>query len=172
MGLDMYLTGHYYIWSEDRENIDVKGIDLHGFKLKNIEIELGYWRKANHIHKWFVDNIQKGIDECQESYVSKDDLRKLLSHCKKVLEKSKLKKGMVRNGYKFEGNKKIPIMTDGKLIKDSKTAEELLPTVSGFFFGNTDYNEYYFRDIEDTIKIIEKALKLPKGWSIYYNSNW
>lgn len=22
-------------------------------------IEVGYWRKANHIHKWFVDNVQE-----------------------------------------------------------------------------------------------------------------
>lgn len=141
MGLDMYLTGHYFIWSKDQDNIEIKGIDLHGFKLKNLEIELGYWRKANHIHKWFVDNIQEGVDECQESYVSKDDLKKLLSHCKKVL-------------------------------KGSKTAEELLPTQSGFFFGNTAYNESYFNNIKYTIKIIKKVLRLPKGWSIYYNSSW
>jgi hypothetical protein len=53
-------------------------------------------------------------------------------------------------------------MEDGKIIKDPTVASELLPTESGFFFGNTDYNEYYYRDLLDTKKIIEEALALDK----------
>jgi len=29
-----------------------------------------------------------------------------------------------------------------------------LPTERGFFFGSTDYNEWYLQDVKDTIKII------------------
>ena len=35
-----------------------------------------------------------------------------------------------------------------QVLKDHSKAEELLPTMSGFFFGSTDYNEYYFKDVE------------------------
>lgn len=30
---------------------------------RSIWQEIGYWRKANHIHKWFVDKVQGGDDD-------------------------------------------------------------------------------------------------------------
>lgn len=44
-----------------------------------------YWRKANAIHKWFVDNVQGGNDQCQLSYVSREQLQKLYNLCSEVL---------------------------------------------------------------------------------------
>ena len=35
-----------------------------------------------------------------------------------------------------------------KVLDDNSLAEELLPTRSGFFFGSTDYDEWYFEDIK------------------------
>jgi hypothetical protein len=35
-----------------------------------------------------------------------------------------------------------------QVLKDHSKAKELLPTMSGFFFGSTDYNEYYFKNVE------------------------
>ena len=40
-----------------------------------------YWRKANAIHGWFVENCQDGIDECQKTYITKTDLIKLKELC-------------------------------------------------------------------------------------------
>ncbi len=54
--------------------------------MSEIVEEVMYWRKANHIHGWFVDNVQQGRDECQESYVETDQLKELRDLCKKVLE--------------------------------------------------------------------------------------
>lgn len=54
-------------------------------------------------------------------------------------------------------------------------AEELLPTQEGFFFGSTEYDEYYFEDIEYTIKIMRQALEeLEKEYYLefYYESSW
>ena len=45
-----------------------------------------YWRKANHIHNWFVSNCQGGVDECQETRVSLDQLKELSALCKKVVD--------------------------------------------------------------------------------------
>ncbi|MFW9872416.1 MAG: hypothetical protein ACFFG0_04880 [Candidatus Thorarchaeota archaeon] len=174
MGLDMYLEAKRFLWSEERKNIKIENIEIpKDCEIQEIKIEVGYWRKANQIHNWFVNNVQDGKDDCEDYYVSKDKLEKLLSVCKEVLSQSKLVKGTVRNGesYTPETGWKVNY-EDGQIIVDSSIAEELLPTTSGCFFGNTGYNEWYLDDIKDTIEIIEKALKLPKGWELYYNSSW
>lgn len=51
---------------------------------------------------------------------------------------------------------------------------ELLPTASGFFFGGTDYDEWYFKDVEDTIKIINDVLDTTdfEKQIIFYRSSW
>ena len=130
MGLDMYLHG---ILSHYR---------MHDYNIGNVEmrIEIGYWRKANAIHKWFVDNCQDGVDNCAVYYVSKERLEELKEICEEVL-------------------------------KDLDKGEELLPTQSGFFFGDTGYNENYKYDLEETIKICKWALN--KEFDYYeYHSSW
>jgi hypothetical protein len=60
-----------------------------------------------------------------------------------------------------------------KILRDETLAKVLLPTQSGFFFGNTEYNECYFDQINHTLKVIETAMKLQSdGWNIYYQSSW
>lgn len=60
-----------------------------------------------------------------------------------------------------------------KTIKnDHSIAGELLPTQSGFFFGSTDYDEWYWQDVDYTIELFELVLKLPKGYEIYYQASW
>jgi len=46
---------------------------------------VAYWRKANQIHKWFVDHVQDGNDNCEEYRVTRDQLQLLLDNCKLVL---------------------------------------------------------------------------------------
>jgi hypothetical protein len=61
-----------------------------------------------------------------------------------------------------------------KVLANRGLAEELLPTQAGFFFGGTDYDEYYFQDIEDTIKKLEPFVTDPSwaSWDFYYQSSW
>lgn len=148
MGLDMYLNAERYLYdfgdSPDKEIAENIGqlVGLPGDrKVKTITVEAGYWRKANQIHNWFVQNVQEGKDECQEAYVSRDDLKQLREICQKVLDNHDL-------------------------------AESLLPTSSGFFFGGTEYDDWYFSDLEDTIKIIDDALAMPDNWDFNYRSSW
>lgn len=133
-------------------------------------VETGYWRKANAIHKWFVENVQDGEDDCKEYYVDENDLKKLLDVVNRVLGASKLVSWKVNNGYSFKDGKKIPIVEQGKYIEDSTVAQELLPCAEGFFFGSTDYDEGYYNDLVDTKKIIEEALQSSD--SHYYHSSW
>ena len=160
MGLDMHLSKKTYVqnWDhhtpEERHEVIVKKggklvETIKAHRVKYIEEEVAYWRKANHIHKWLVDNVQGGEDNCNQYYVENGDLVNLLEVCKKVKE-------------------------------DPSKAEELLPTTEGFFFGSTDYNEYYMKDIDYTIEILEEAIseyeleaanKRYNG-DYFYSSSW
>lgn len=160
MGLDMYLNKKTYIGNKYRKpenmvTINVPTEDTALFPIRDaikneriqyIEENVGYWRKANHIHKWFVGNVQDGNDDCGEYEVSEDKLSELLGICKAVLN-------------------------------DQSLAETLLPCQSGFFFGNTAYDEYYFKSLHDTIEIIDSVIA-EKGdneylsGELYYTSSW
>jgi hypothetical protein len=149
MGLDMYLRAERDFWSfNGNEEVELGkdlcqllGVDGTITPLKNVEVEAGYWRKANHIHKWFVDNVQSGEDNCESYYVDREKLIQLRELCVKVLENNEL-------------------------------APEILPTTQGFFFGSKDYAQWYFNDLADTVKIVDRALALPKEWNLSYRSSW
>ena len=146
MGLDMFLSGKIYLSPRDKNNKKIKELFKEINEIGNsdyviVELGVGYWRKANAIHNWFVKNIQNGNDDCKEYWVTREKLKELKELCNKVL-------------------------------KDKNKAPELLPTISGFFFGNLEYDGYYFHYLEDTVKIIDKILKLSDNWNIYYNSSW
>ena len=102
MGLDMYLFANKHNHQFSRTEVETQIIEDALIRLDNdfynivmqdqqelpsvsIVIEIGYWRKCNAIHKWFVDNVQNGIDECQESYVGFDALHKLQESLNEVI---------------------------------------------------------------------------------------
>ena len=58
----------------------------HGRPVQGLITEVMYWRKANAIHQWFVDNVQHGVDECAPHMVSLDDLCALRDTCRSVLD--------------------------------------------------------------------------------------
>ena len=154
MGLDMYLSAKRYMSkyfdAADVERIEkvnnifgITGIEDGDYGAQEVTFRVCYWRKANAIHAWFVQNCQDGVDECQETWVSREQLQELLDLCKEVL-----------------ANKDKPA--------------ELLPSKSGFFFGSTDYDEWYFQDIEFTAQRLEKILTDPalEKMDFYYQSSW
>jgi hypothetical protein len=186
MGLDMYLEAKISFYTEYDKNGKrtdlpkakrIRHIFPEMFKTGNlnyikVSFEAGYWRKANHIHKWFVENIQDGNDDCGDYDVPREDLKRLLAICREVLSSSITKKGKVYAGTKIENGKEEILYEDGKLIKNPEVADSLLPTRSGLFFGSPDYDEYYLEDVRKTIKIIERCLKLPDEWDFKYHSSW
>lgn len=186
MGLDMYLKANLfcaggYDHSRDEEKqmfhdlLRVVGIEPEKAE-KSIEVSvtIGYWRKANAIHEWFVEHCQDGEDDCRDAYVSREKLEELKATCQRVLSEAKLKKGkiLVATGWSAERGE-YKDYRDGDVIKNTATIEGILPTKSGFFFGGTDYNECYLQDVQDTIKIMDNALSLPEEkWSFCYHSSW
>lgn len=153
MGLDMYLYAKKYMmtnWNNpekdkefEKEINNLIGIKGEIGKVKYITWEVMYWRKANAIHKWFVENVQEGTDDCRNAYVSKEQLKDLFETIKRVLDNHDL-------------------------------AEEELPTESGFFFGGTEYDEWYWKDLERTHEELDKLLKNKEieDLDFEYHSSW
>jgi hypothetical protein len=89
MGLDMYLNAKRFLWHDEKElSEQIAGVfpDLKGKQVKEVIVEAMYWRKSNAIHKWFVDNVQKGVDDCGYYYVSRDQLEALHQLILEVLD--------------------------------------------------------------------------------------
>lgn len=185
MGLDMYLVKKTYVqnWDhmkpEQLHQITVlrggKPTHIKPERIQYIIEQVGDWRKANAIHQWFIKNVQKGVDDCGEYYVDEENLKKLLTDCKEVLSSITLLNGVVHVGSQMTpetDGQMEPIFEDGKIIDDSDIAEQILPTQSGFFFGSTDYDEWYVKDLKDTVKIVEQVLKEITEGEFYYSSSW
>jgi len=160
MGLDMYLTErHWRVLGPRKEEqlkrqklAEIMNIELDSESLVELEMhrEVGYWRKANAIHKWFVEIVQDGEDDCNRYEVSVKQLLQLRDLCEQVVENNNL-------------------------------AMELLPPTEGFFFGGTDLDEYYYQDLDYTIKMLDRVLG-EISWEtlkneycdrqFYYQSSW
>lgn len=75
MGLDMHLTARKSFYSEQPEKQD-------GFPVKAIELDLGYWRKHPDLHGFIVQAFAGGKDECQDIWLSAQDIRNIISAVK------------------------------------------------------------------------------------------
>jgi hypothetical protein len=151
MGLDMYLTARRYVSEHtDKELFDeLQKVDVPNkgpMEVKGIEFEAMYWRKANAIHKWFVDNVQKGVDDCDSYYVEKDKLEDLIEVCRQILEnRSKAQELLpAQNGFFF-----------GSADYD-------------------EYYFEYVQRTHDRLQEVIKAVKSDDGWnwSFFYQSSW
>lgn len=116
-----------------------------GYTAVTATMTVGYWRKANHIHAWFV-SLADGVDDCQQIPVSRTELKALDTTCAEVL----------RAGP-----------------SDTETAQSLLPPSPGFFFGATEIGEWYYDDCRMTRQICAWVDKyLPDSAMLIYQSSW
>lgn len=159
-----FYTKKYSLWDTE-----------HKYGYMQIHEQAGYWRKANAIHSWFVEHVQDGEDDCEyHQEVTKGVLEDLLRTCEKVLASCDLVDGKIQRGYSYTGGKEVPHIVDGQYVKDTTVAEDLLPTAEGFFFGGTNYDDYYVQDIQDTIDIVTRVLETTdfEKEMLYYVSSW
>lgn len=60
-----------------------------------------------------------------------------------------------------------------QVTADHSKAQELLPRQGGFFFGSTEYDQWYFLGLQETADMLEKCLMLDgMEWEFYYSSSW
>jgi hypothetical protein len=161
MGLDQYLSAKKYVskfdYSDPKNRIitqdymdmlpmDTPDITQYGeFAGITVTYPVGYWRKANAIHNFFVQNVGEEIDNCQEMWVNRDVLVDLRARCVDVLNADN---------------------------REEMAKEVGLETVSGFFFGDTSYGDWYREDLLLTIEICNKVLALPEEYSLHYQASW
>lgn len=161
MGLDMYLEARTFISGYSHETDETKALfnqiteavgmqDMQDERFVTVNVNVAYWRKANHIHNWFVNNVQDGEDDCKSYWVSREKLMELEEVCRRV----------VANGT-------------------SEYAQEHLPTSTGFFFGTDEYDEYYYESTDWTAKRlaellieIDKMKDNGKRIDFYYQASW
>ena len=76
---------------------------------------------------------------------------------------------------------KIPITQDDldaltsdieQVLTSHALALELLPTASGFFFGSTDYDGYYFEVLRDTRHFLQKEFTYNSDLENLYYTEW
>ena len=63
--------------------------------------EAGYWRKANAIHGWFVENVQNGVDDCGYYELTKEILDKMLEEVQTALKTKNPNAFVPRAGFFF-----------------------------------------------------------------------
>lgn len=164
MGLDMYFYARkstyksFSKWDKpDRADETNYPEDLKTFSdyiydrnFKSVETEIryqiGYFRKFNALHSYIVKTFAEGIDNCQDIILYKEDVEQI----KKVLDD-------VLNAH-----------------QRVEKAKELLPTQSGFFFGGTDYDEFYFEDVKDAADLMQNFLDNFdfEKYQLVYRASW
>ena len=152
MGLDMHLHAEKFFsgfeitrdeeFSKILAAINVNEADSE--KSLTVSIEVGYWRKANCIHKWFVDNVQEGEDDCGDYEVSNDKLKELLDLIDQVLaNKKKAHKLLPNQSGFFFGSQDY----DEYYFQDLEYTKKLIEGVLASDLGK-------------------------KGWYLEYTSSW
>lgn len=167
MGLDMYLYAnkydakHTYGWEDEKRERTAKSFypralqklalmhSKENFLSKETFYQIGYWRKFNALHSFIVDNYSTN---------GEDDCRKIylsLENLQEILDTLK------------------------KVKANPGNAEDILPPRAGFFFGSTQIDEWYMRDIEYSIELFEEVIATVKRndkrknyYEIYYQASW
>jgi hypothetical protein len=165
MGLDMYLYANHYVFRKNyfrNEDNSVEDnptfteivnlinassiIEDDSWTGLTVQLPIGYWRKANAIHAYIVGHHANSVDDCKEIELNNNDLQDLLDVC-------------------------IRVSNEHIVYRTTSVALDLLPTVDGFFFGATEYDDWYYKYVDDTINILTKAVNSTFD-SFTYRASW
>ena len=149
MGLDMTLEASKYMHIEDyatmrqtevAEKIKKMFPEMNGKRLDRVVFIVAEWRKDNQIHKWFVDNVQDGVDDCKYYYVSREKIQQLIRLCVKVLENKELAQSLLpaQGGFFFGSTE----YDDDYFISLKRTVEKLsecekIPEEYSFYYSSS-----------------------------------
>ena len=203
MGLDMYLYAEKSISSYDYETVDGemsrRGNDMYDKVIESAGMSslpasqygsvkvskcVGYWRKANAIHGWFIRECANGVDECQDIYVSKENLIRLRDLCVNALsDRDKATPSEDRTtlinitddiSFSDEITSRILAERDKtSVLTHADYESDPLAPVAGFFFGGTEKDEWYYETLERTIDVINSCLAYGDDeLQFIYRASW
>lgn len=113
--------------------------------------EVGYWRKANAIHNWFVENCGGGEDTCQQMEVSLEKLEELLDVCKKVSADHKLAP--------------VYLPTQDGFFFGSTTYDD-------WYFDKIEDTIKIIEPVIEFLKNINDKCKSNDWWDVVYQASW
>lgn len=156
MGLDMYLHAKKLIGGNSRvEPVErqeyqrtLRAVGLGGLKVESkwlaVTVCLMYWRKANQIHRFFVQTAQGGADECKMAGVTRDQLFELLQKCRAIQQDT------------------------------AQAPELLPTQQGFFFGSTRYDDDYFADIVQTTksLEIILANEVLKDGWRFTYQSSW
>jgi len=148
MGLDMYLSAKKYVreWHDDDKELANELKDLKSANTKGFPIK-EITVDAMYWRK--ANQIHNWfVKNCQDG---NDD-------CKEYWV----------SRVKLEDLRNICLKTLLGELDENK----YLPTQEGFFFGSTEYDNFYFKDLQHTVKGLDKVLELDDTWDFYYRASW
>lgn len=159
MGLDMYIYADRYVGGWDHGTDEekkkytqiIQSVGMGEMVSKHsphahVRATVAYWRKANAIHSWFVQELQDGVDECQSTLVSTEDMAKLIAKCEAALQ----------------------LYKEGKI----EAAGECMTPAAGFFFGSTEVDDWWVEGLKDTIEQLTPLIKFGNEFEFYYRASW
>lgn len=164
MGLDIYITRHRKAKTHPKDCTGRTYVD-----------SVGYFRKVNFLIAWYEGKYGE-LPNCVERLIYREDIESLVKDCLAVMNAHE-KCGKIEtetrqtNCIKVEDGANLFEVVSGAIRSeaeranqpkdiesdmedylngrpDVQLAQELLPTMDGFFYGDTSYNEYYFDDVK------------------------
>jgi hypothetical protein len=117
---------------------DTLKINKQVFGSVQVKVVLHGWGSSHHIHSWFVNNVQGGVDDDRYHEVTREQLQQFVDVCKKALANKK------KAGHYFPTNEayrsECPTIDDGyfhDLENDVKRITRILksPKYKDWDFG-------------------------------------
>jgi hypothetical protein len=146
----MYFYGRRHLWRLDdeskQETLKLLFPELAGSRVDEIRAELFYWRKFNALHHWFVENVQNGIDNCEEAEVSVSHLKTLKDQLDQVSANPQL------------ANKLMPV-SSGFFFGSTEYSDS--------YFREVERTRNWLDDL-----LLKEALGVYERWYFFYRSSW
>lgn len=149
------------------------------------DLIIGYFRKHHSIHKWFVNNIQNGVDDCGRYEIQLKDIENLKELCEEILSHVTKEKREPKFYTDFNGVQHEVWQLDNYIVDEEgkNIIDEKLPSY------DMDYSDDYFYCVENCIEVLNKVIDFCDGnffrlytdratgeyegdWVLEYVSSW
>lgn len=117
-------------------------------------------------YDWLLDaiitqqDLQKAVNHIVDTCIAKEDIYYRKVNLLYAFFNDKIDEDTQRCVITKQ-DVEILISNCQKVLADHSLAESLLPTRVGFFFGSTEYDDWYFQNVE---AVLEDFTKYLEGW--------
>ena len=165
MGLDMYLSARKHInkinWNKLDHNVDTK------------------YSEATE-PQWFSVVEAAGVDNLvDKESIYGVDVSVNVAYWRKVNSVhawfvNNVQQGEDNCGEYYVSHAKLKELVNACKVAITTKDPNIVPPQAGFFFGGTDIDEWYWKDLVDTVEQLQALIDRPDfdRLSFYYQSSW